>query len=112
MEAQENKSAREIILDEVRKTIVTEKVDEYGRPEDNFQTIANYWNNYLSGSKNRFNITAKDVAIMMILLKIARTQNGNKHDTYVDMVGYAAIAFEMMDKEETVKIAENLNSFF
>ena len=45
------------------------------------------------------NITAADVAIMMILLKISRSTQGEKFniDNYIDMVGYAAIAGEIND---------------
>ena len=43
------------------------------------------------------NITADDVAIMMILLKISRHTQGEKIniDNFVDMAGYAAIAGEI-----------------
>ena len=45
------------------------------------------------------NITAADVAIMMILLKISRTTQGEKFnlDNFVDMAGYSAIAGEIGD---------------
>ena len=44
-------------------------------------------------------ITADDVAIMMILLKISRSTQGEKFniDNFIDMVGYAAIAGEIGD---------------
>ena len=39
---------------------------------------------------------AEDVAIMMILLKIARIQTGTfKPDNYIDIAGYAACAAEV-----------------
>ena len=45
------------------------------------------------------NITAVDVALMMILLKISRNNQGRKinMDNFVDMAGYAAIAGEIID---------------
>ena len=44
-------------------------------------------------------ITAKDVAIMMILLKVSRSNQGKKFnlDNFVDMAGYSAIAGEIGD---------------
>jgi|TARA_R100001509_G_C4872481_1_gene217242 hypothetical protein len=43
-------------------------------------------------------ITAHDVAMLMLLLKVARTKSPNPtKDTYVDMVGYSAIAGELAD---------------
>ena len=45
------------------------------------------------------NITAQDVAIMMILLKISRSTQGEKFkiDNFIDMVSNAAIAGEKGD---------------
>ena len=42
-------------------------------------------------------ITAEDVALMMVLLKISRNTQGNKSniDNFIDMCGYAAIAGEI-----------------
>lgn len=94
---------REAVLDEAKKTITKVKVDQYGLPENNFQKIADMWNAYLnsySGASESRELSAKDVANMMVLLKIARAQNGDKADTYVDMIGYAAIAYELMVQEK------------
>ena len=45
-------------------------------------------------------MNAKDVAAMMVLLKIARTQAGNHNiDDYIDACGYAAIAGEIAESE-------------
>ena len=41
-------------------------------------------------------ITARDVALMMVLLKVARTKTGAFNlDDYVDAAGYAGIAVEV-----------------
>ena len=46
-------------------------------------------------------IRDRDVATMMVLLKIARTQAGSHNvDDYVDACGYAAIAGEIADTKE------------
>lgn len=44
-------------------------------------------------------ITAKDVAAMMGLLKVARIATGNKADSFVDLAGYAACAGEIATAE-------------
>jgi hypothetical protein len=64
----------------------------------NHADIAEYWNLFLDDKlKPMANITASDVAIMMILLKISRNNKGSKFniDNFVDMAGYAAIAGEI-----------------
>lgn len=64
---------------------------DYGTPEDNFGTIAKLWTIYRGTA-----FTAKDVAIMMALLKIARIRSGQySADSYVDLAGYAACACEI-----------------
>ena len=61
---------------------------EYGNKKINHDNIAVLWSAYL-GTK----LSAHDVAILMLLLKIARTKSGNPtEDTYIYMVGYSAIA--------------------
>ena len=66
---------------------------EYGNKKTNHDNIAELWSAYL-GTK----LSAHDVAILMLLLKIARTKSGNPtEDTYIDMVGYSAIAGELCE---------------
>ena len=53
--------------------------------------IAVLWSAYL-----RIPISARDAALMMVLLKVARTKTGNFNlNDYVDAAGYAAIAAEV-----------------
>ena len=53
--------------------------------------IAVLWSAYLG-----MPITARDAALMMVLLKVARTKTGAFNlDDYVDAAGYAAIAAEI-----------------
>ena len=64
---------------------------EYGDKKTNHNNIAKLWSAYLG-----IDLNAHDVAILMLLLKIARTKSGNPtEDTYIDMVGYSAIAGEV-----------------
>jgi len=53
--------------------------------------IAALWSAYLG-----YPITSHDVALMMLLLKVARTAGETFNlDNYVDAAGYAAIAAEL-----------------
>ena len=68
--------------------------EDYGSPEDNFAVIAGLWTAYTGTD-----VTPKDVAMMMALLKIARAKTGSKPDTYVDLAGYAACGAEISARE-------------
>ena len=68
----------------------------HGDKFENHSNIAALWTGYLDVS-----ITARDVANMMVLLKIARTKAGEHNpDDYLDAVGYAAIAGELAAQEQ------------
>ena len=81
------------ILGEALKIINGHRQDDYGSPEDSFQHIANYWNTYFKqvADYREEGLTAEDVAIMMVLFKIARLGHGYTRDSAVDICGYAAI---------------------
>ena len=68
--------------------------EDYGSPEDNFAVIAGLWTAYTGTD-----VTPKDVAMMMALLKIARAKAGSMPDTYVDLAGYAACGAEISARE-------------
>ena len=85
-------------LFDVAKSIINgHRQDDYGTPEDSFQNIANYWNAYFAQirDKREDGLTAEDVAIMMVLFKIARLGHGYTFDSVVDMCGYSAIYANM-----------------
>ena len=68
---------------------------DYGDKVDNHTNISKLWSAYLD-----VEIAAHDVAIMMSLLKIARTKLGAvSKDTYIDMAAYSAIAGEIKFKQ-------------
>lgn len=66
----------------------------YGSPEDNFKNIADLWQLYLSQrfeNADEPEIKTTDVAIMMLLMKVARLVNDPHHDdSWLDIAGYAA----------------------
>lgn len=78
-------------------TTVAGRGKSYGRPEDNFERIARLWATHLA---NRYGVSividAQDVAMMMILMKVARLENDpSHHDSWVDVAGYAACGGEL-----------------
>ena len=87
---------RKEILDTAEKCVNGERQEQYGTPENNFQSVAGLWQMYLSHRPQPTVLTPHDVAIMMALLKIARIASGQiKDDNYVDLAGYAACAGEI-----------------
>ena len=91
------------ILEAARVCVCGEREQDYGTPENNFETIGLLWGVYLRAAHPELarvmavnHITAKDVAAMMVLLKIARLKRNAKHaDSWVDIAGYAALGGEM-----------------
>lgn len=81
------------IFEMAKRIINGHRQDDYGSPEDSFQNIANYWNAYFTQiyDKREDGLIAEDVAMMMVLFKIARLGHGYTRDSVVDMCGYSAI---------------------
>ena len=103
---------REDVLNEAKKCVCGHREHDYGTPEDNFTTISYLWSVYLKASHPKLNIpvneiTAKDVAVMMSLLKIARIATTPTPDSFVDLAGYAACAGEIATKNTPAHSSEN-----
>lgn len=64
---------------------------DYGTPEQNFGGVANIWTGLLT-AKLSSPITATEVALMMVGLKLARETSRAKLDNVVDGHGYLVIA--------------------
>jgi len=87
------------ILREANDIIYGDREKTYGHPSKNLKTIAVMWNAYLN-AKNEIEVNAKDVAALMMLVKVARFANDPSHkDNLVDVCGYAAL-IERCDEEE------------
>lgn len=85
------------ILKRASELVGGDRQKTHGDKLQNHQNIARLWSAYLA---NRINpaaeISALDVALMMALLKISRTQLGDQNqDDYIDGSGYMAIAGEI-----------------
>ncbi len=82
-------------LDRAKELITGDRAAAHGDPLPNHQNIARLWEAYLG-----VEVTPQDVALMMALLKVARTQTGpHNPDNYHDLAGYAALAEAMADAE-------------
>ena len=83
MKNQNEHAAKGHILEQAKSIINGARQDEYGTPENSFEAIAAFWSTYKG-----VEFSAHDVAMMMALLKIARTKSGRgKADSYVDRCG-------------------------
>lgn len=84
------------ILKTAENIVNGDREKQYGKAENNFNTIANLWADYLSVKVEPTDIEPKDVAAMLALLKIARIATGHaKEDNWVDLAGYAACGGEI-----------------
>lgn len=82
---------RDFVLRSADKAINGPRQDSYGPPGENFSNIARLWSVYLG-----YTIMPEDVAMLMVLLKVARAKGGSAGvDTYVDIAGYAALGAEV-----------------
>ena len=81
---------RSEILQKAEEYVTKDRAASHGDMEDNFTWIADYWTVYTG---HQFD--ADDVAVMMMLLKIARIGSNNKNpDNWIDIAGYAACGGE------------------
>ena len=91
---------KEGILKKAKELITGDRNDTHGDAYRNHAEIAEFWNIFLDKKLQPMaNITAEDVALMMVLMKISRNSQGKKSniDNFIDMCGYAAIAGEIND---------------
>ena len=78
------------ILLEAHDLINAERADDYGSPAKSFTHIAALWSAYLG-----HDVTGKDVAICMALLKFSRESYRHKLDNLLDAAGYIGLAADM-----------------
>lgn len=71
--------------------VMGSREEEYGSPQANFDTIAQYWT-ILFGVP----VTAAQVCLAQIMLKAARLDTTPTHgDSWIDIAGYAACGGEV-----------------
>jgi|TARA_Y100001937_G_scaffold20680_1_gene28850 hypothetical protein len=77
-------------LQTAKELISGPRAKTYGDKVVNHGNIAKLWSAYIDKE-----LTAHDAAVMLALLKVARTKFGNPtEDTYIDAAAYMAIAGE------------------
>lgn len=74
-----------VAVDAIR-LVDEDRNDQYGPPDENLTRIAKLWSTYLGTE-----VTAMDVSLMMVLLKISRSKAGYARDNSVDGIAYFLI---------------------
>ena len=82
-------------LDRATKIVTGQRQHDYGNKYENHKNISDLWSAYLDKE-----VSAHDVAICMLLVKVARLKHRTTEDCYIDMPGYAAIAGEINDRNK------------
>lgn len=94
------KTQRRLLLEKAASTVDGDRDKEYGGPEKSFDHIAALWTEWYNIHKHKHQepvvFTAADVAVFMMLLKIARLGTNIGHrDSILDIAGYAACLHEI-----------------
>lgn len=93
---------REDFLKQAESLINGPRAKEYGPAKLNHQRIADIWS-ILLAKKLVADITPEDVVACMVGLKLARlAEDIHKDDSWVDIIGYAALGGEIIN-DETVE---------
>ena len=83
------------IINEASRIVADDREKSYGNKSTNHKNIAKLWSAYLDKE-----VSSHDVAMLMALLKIARTKTGELCiDNYIDLVGYGAIAGQLASED-------------
>lgn len=81
---------RDEVLQTAEGLICGDRQEAYGDATQSHQRIADLWAAYLG-----VEVSAVDVAAMMVLLKVSRSKGSERDDNWIDICGYAALAAEM-----------------
>jgi hypothetical protein len=92
-------SSADAILTKAAELVSGDRAKTHGDKVQNHDNIAKLWSAFLG-----VEINPLQVALMMVLLKIARTKSGSLNlDDYIDMAGYAGVAGEIAQLESSWK---------
>lgn len=93
-------------IEQANLIIHGERNEDYGPMSEGFNKTASIWTALLSNKlKIGVNITAQDVCILMMGLKLSRESFKHKDDNLVDTIGYAEI-LGIIQEEENKKVPE------
>jgi hypothetical protein len=98
------------LLNRAAALVGGDRAAQHGDKYENHQNIAALWNAYLD-NRVAGELRASEIALMMALLKIARTQTGAFNaDDFLDLAGYAAVAFECAVRERAEAVEDPTTS--
>lgn len=88
------------LLDKAEDLVNGPRSKSYGDTLVNHLRIADFWNDWLRNRSWGADgvITPYDVSIMMILVKLARSQQKPSEDNHVDIAGYAAVSHDIWER--------------
>jgi len=90
---QAEEASSESVLDEAKRITEGSRQSDYGHPADDFARTARMWTGILAGKlRDGTQVTAADVPLCMIAVKLARQAHRHKRDNLVDIAGYARTA--------------------
>tara|TARA_B100001939_G_scaffold334642_1_gene335816 strand:+ start:60 stop:377 length:318 start_codon:yes stop_codon:yes gene_type:complete len=92
---------RKEILEKASSLVMNDRAKQHGDIVINHGNIARLWSAYLTNkTRVNINISEQDVALLLSLFKVGRTQNGNHtDDNYVDGAAYMAIGGEIVNRK-------------
>jgi len=80
------------ILEKAIDLITNDRADRYGPIRDNIFGVVSAYK-----ALTKQDIAAKDIMLIMILIKLSRQNYSHKDDNLVDIAGYAALGAEIND---------------
>lgn len=87
---------RKFFINKAGDLISGKRADDYGDATESFRRIASIWSAILNTE-----VSPEQVAACMIGLKLGRLSNEIKHeDSWVDIIGYAALGGEASQNEK------------
>ncbi len=93
-----DRTPREWLLEDVQKTL-SERAKIYNDPEYGHAILGKLWTALLENEYSiefPYPIPSSLVLLMMVTLKIRRTREpGHRYDDWLDLAGYAALAYEV-----------------
>lgn len=85
----------ETILQEAQRLVYGDRGEAYGHPLDDFTKSARMWSVILG-----CDVTAEQVGLCMMAVKISRQMNKPKRDNMTDAAGYAATVQMCIEERE------------
>lgn len=84
------------VLRSAADIIEGDRAEQHGDKAVSFGRIALMWQAHLDVRREDGPLTGEDVALMMVLMKLVRSQSGEwNEDDFVDLCGYGACAAEL-----------------